>query len=114
MSSIMKNVGSRIRFYRLQREWTLSELEKETGISWQQLGHIERGERACTLDALVSIANALRLPADEFLVDHLVASNSKKGGDEYYMLLDCTPEEATILIKNMKSLKEILRTYTIK
>lgn len=63
---------------------------------------------------LIRIANALELPADELLVDNLVATNSKRDGDEYYILLDCTQEEATILIKNMKSLKEILRKYSIR
>ena len=103
-----------MRYYRIQKGWTLSQLSDESGVSLQQIGHIERGERSCSLEALIQISNALRLPSDELLVDNLVASNSKKDGDEYYILLDCTQEEATILIKNMKSLKEILRKYTIK
>lgn len=107
------SIGQRIRYYRLQKEWTIPDLADATGISIKQIGHIERGERACSLKSLIEIANAFKLPADELLVDNLVASNSKKDGDEYYILLDCTQEEATILIKNMKSLKEILRKYTI-
>ncbi len=114
MSIDMKSIGSRIRYHRLQKDWTLTELANVAGLSWQQIGHIERGERSCSLETLIQIANALTIPADELLVDNLVASNSKMDGDEYYMLLDCTQEEATILIKNMKSLKEILRKYTIK
>ncbi len=78
------------------------------------MGHIERGERGCSLDAFIQIANALQIPSDELLVDNLVASSSTRSGDEYYVLLDCTQEEATILIKNMRNLKEVLRTYTIK
>ena len=114
MSIDMKSIGSRIRYHRLQKDWTLNELANVAGLSWQQIGHIERGERSCSLETLIQIANALTLPADELLVDNLVASNSKMDGDEYYILLDCTQEEATILIKNMKSLKEILHKYTIK
>ena len=108
------SIGQRIRYYRIQNDWTIPELSEETGISIKHLGHIERGERSCSLSTLIQIANAFRLPADELLVDNLVASNSTRSGDEYYMLLDCTQEEATILIKNMKSLKEILRKYKIK
>ncbi len=114
MSIDMKSIGSRIRYYRLQNGWTIADLAQEADISQQQIGHIERGERNCSLEAFIQIANAFRLPADELLVDNLLSSNSSKSGDEYYMLLDCTPEEATILIKNMKNLKEILRKYTIK
>ena len=109
-----KSIGNRVRYYRLQKNWTLEELANASGLSWQQIGHIERGERSCSLKTLIQIANALMLPTDELLVDNLVASNSKKTSDEYYVLLDCTQEEATILIKNMKSLKETLRKYTIK
>lgn len=108
------SIGNRIRFYRLQKEWTLLDLSNKSGISLQQIGHLERGERSFSLDSLIRIANALQLPADELLVDNLVSTSSKRDGDEYYILLDCTQEEATILIKNMKSLKEILRKYTIK
>lgn len=108
------SIGSRIRFYRLRQKWTLEELSDKAGISLHMLGRVERGERACSLQSLIAIANALNLPSDELLVDNLIASNSQRDGDEYYTLLDCTPEEATILIKNMKSLKEILRKYTIK
>ena len=107
------SIGQRIRYYRLQKEWTITQLSDATGISARQIGHIERGERACSLKSLIEIANAFKLPTDELLVDNLLASNSKKDGDEYYILLDCTQEEATILIKNMKNLKEILRKYTI-
>ena len=114
MSLDLISIGNRIRFYRLQKEWTLLELSNKSGISLQQIGHLERGERSFSLDSLIRIANALELPADELLVDNLVATNSKRDGDEYYILLDCTQEEATILIKNMKSLKEILRTYSIR
>lgn len=108
------SIGKRIRYYRLQNNWTMEDLSIETGISLQQIGHIERGERSCSVKSLVLIANAFRIPADELLVDNLLVTNSKRDGDEYYILLDCTPEEATILIKNMKNLKEILRKYTVK
>ena len=114
MAIDLVSVGSRIRFYRLQRQWTLDDLSEKTGISLQMLGRVERGERACSLQSLITIANALNLPADELLVDNLATSNSTRDGDEFYSLLDCTPEEAAILTKNMKSLKAILKKYTIK
>lgn len=108
------SIGNRIKFYRLQRKWTLERMADETGVSLQMLARVERGERSCSLNTLIQIANALQLPADELLVDNLVYTNSQRDGDEYYTLLDCTPEETAILVKNMKSLKEILHKYTIK
>ncbi len=114
MSIDLKSLGSRIRYYRIQKDWTIADLAKAATLSQQHIGHIERGERACSLESLIQIANALKLPSDELLIDNLVASNSTREGDEYYILLDCSQEEATILIKNMRNLKEILRTYTIR
>ena len=83
-------------------------------LSRSHYGYIERGEKAPSLESLIKIANALQIPSDELLVDNLICSTSKRSGDDYYILLDCTQEEATILIKNMKSLKEILRQYKVK
>ena len=110
----MKSIGNRIRYYRLLKEWKITDLADATGLSSKHIGHIERGERSCSLDTFIQIANALIIPADELLVDNLLASNSTHNEDEYFILLDCTQEEATVLIKNMKNLKEILRTYIIK
>ena len=107
------SIGQRIRYYRLQKEWTITQLSDATGISARQIGHIERGERSCSLKTLIEIANAFRLPADELLVDNLVASNSKKDGDEYYILLDCTSQEEKIITKAAKALKAILSEHGV-
>lgn len=108
------SIGARIKYYRTQKELTQEELAEKAGISKPHFGAIERGEKAASLEFLINICNALNLPSDELLVDNLVNSNSKRDGDDYYTLLDCTPEEATILVQNMKDLRENLRKYTIK
>lgn len=53
MSLDLISIGNRIRFYRLQKEWTLLELSNKSGISLQQIGHLERGERSFSLDSLI-------------------------------------------------------------
>lgn len=108
------SIGARIRYYRLQKELSQQDLADQVGVSKSLIGYIERGDKAPGLDTLINIANTLTVPADELLVDNLTVSNCKKDGDDYYILLDCTPEEATILVKNMKDLREILRKYTVK
>lgn len=108
------SLGARIRYYRTQSGLTQEELADEANISRSLIGFIERGDKAPSMDSFINIANALRVPADELLVDNLTVSNSQRDGDDYYILLDCSPEEATILVRNMKDLKEILRKYTIK
>lgn len=109
-----RSIGARIKYYRVQRKLSQEELADAANISRSYFGYIERGERHPSLESIINISNALNIPADELLVDNLIVSNSKKDGDDYYILLDCSPEEATILVKNMKDLREILRKYTIK
>lgn len=108
------SIGSRIKYYRLQNELSQQDLADKAGVSKALIGYIERGEKAPSLETLIEISNSLKMPADELLVDNLTHSNSHRGNDDYYILLDCTPEEATILIKSMTGLKDILRKYTIK
>ena len=108
------SIGARIRYYRLQKNLSQQELADQAGVSKALIGYLERGEKAPSLETLVNIANTLKLPADELLVDNLISSNSNRDSDDYYVLLDCTPEEATIIVKSMTGLKDILRKYTIK
>ena len=108
------SIGARIRFYRVQKNMALEELAEKTNVSLQHISRIERGEKYPNLELFINIANALEISADELLVDNLMNSTSKRDGDDFYVLLDCSPEEATILVKNMKGLKDILRKYTIK
>ena len=108
------SLGARIKYYRTQKHLTQDELADLANLSKSLISYIESGDKSPSLEAFISIANALEISSDELLVDNLSVSNSMRGGDDYYILLDCTPEEATILVKNMKELKTILRRYTIK
>ena len=108
------SLGARIKYYRTQAGLSQKELATKATISRSLLGFIERGDKAPGLETFINVANALGISADELLVDNLSVSSSNRDGDDYYILLDCTPEEATILVKNMKDLKAILRKYTIK
>lgn len=108
------SLGARIKYYRTQKHLTQDELAALVNTSKPLISNIENGEKSPGLETFINIANALEISADELLVDNLSVSNSMRGGDDYYILLDCTPEEATILVKNMKELKTILRRYTIK
>ena len=108
------SLGARIKYYQTQKHLTQDELAELAVLSKSLISYVESGEKSPSLEAFINIANALEISADELLVDNLIHSNSKRGGDDYYVLLDCSPEEATILVKNMRGLKDILRKYTIK
>src|ERR671927_1579206 len=61
-------VGPRLRALRRQRETTLAQLSAATGISVSTLSRLESGARRPTLELLLPLAHAHRVPLDE-LVD---------------------------------------------
>ena len=89
------------------------ELAEIAKVSRSFLSHLESGTTSVGLESIIKIANALKVPIDELLTDNLNISNSNHDTDDYYLLLDCTPEESVILIKTMKALKKVLRNYKI-
>ena len=66
-----------------------------------------------SLDAVIKIANALNVSADDLLSGNLLVSNSSHDPREYEMLFDCSPEELSIILKCMEFLKDQLRAYKI-
>lgn len=65
---IAKEIGKKIRFLRTRRfggKITQGEVARRAGLSISFLSMIERGERACSVDALAGIARALGVPLAE-------------------------------------------------
>jgi len=85
-------------------------LAEKLGISRQHLGTLESNEHAPSLDLLIKMAELFNVTVDELLGRQL---NPKEENELYALLTDCSPEEATILLQNMKSLKSILHKFKI-
>lgn len=64
---IMTGIGPRLRGLRAQRSMTLSQLSAHTGISRSNLSRIENSKRFPTLEQLVRLALAYRVPSEELL-----------------------------------------------
>lgn len=64
----LARVGARLRALRLERKTTLQELSEATGISLSTLSRLESGQRKPTLEQLLPLARAHRVPLDD-LVD---------------------------------------------
>jgi transcriptional regulator with XRE-family HTH domain len=64
---ILAAVGPRLRALRRQRGTTLAQLADETGISVSTLSRLESGGRKPTLELLVPLARAYRVPLDELV-----------------------------------------------
>ena len=68
LDETLRRVGPRLRQLRLEREASLADIAVETGISQSTLSRLESGHRKPTLELLLPLAKAYRVPLDE-LVD---------------------------------------------
>ena len=66
-STVLDQVGARLRQIRTQRGATLAELSQRTGISKSTLSRLENGQRRPSLELLLPLAQAYRVPLDELV-----------------------------------------------
>jgi transcriptional regulator with XRE-family HTH domain len=66
-SRVLAEVGPRLRHIRKQRDVTLTALAATTGISKSTLSRLESGQRRPSLELLLPIAEAFRIPLDELV-----------------------------------------------
>lgn len=67
ITDVLAEVGGRLRALRSQRGVTLTELAAATGISKSTLSRLESGQRKPSLELLLPIAQAHRVPLDELV-----------------------------------------------
>ncbi|GED88371.1 helix-turn-helix domain-containing protein [Streptomyces sp. NPDC091412] len=67
IEDVLADVGPRLRRIRKEREVTLSALAEATGISVSTLSRLESGLRKPSLELLLPIAQAHRMPLDELV-----------------------------------------------
>jgi transcriptional regulator with XRE-family HTH domain len=63
----LNQVGSRLRRVRIGRELTLTGVAKSTGISKSTLSRLETGGRRPTLELLLALSHAYRVPLDDLV-----------------------------------------------
>lgn len=67
IDEVLAEVGPRLKRVRTQRDVTLVELAAATGISKSTLSRLEAGQRKPSLELLLPIAQAHRIPLDELV-----------------------------------------------
>lgn len=67
IGDVLAEVGPRLKRARAQRDVTLTELAAATGISKSTLSRLEAGQRKPSLELLLPIAQAHRIPLDELV-----------------------------------------------
>lgn len=67
ITAVLADVGPRLRRLRTNRSVTLTQLAATTGISKSTLSRLESGQRKPSLELLLPIAHAFRVPLDELV-----------------------------------------------
>lgn len=68
MEKIFKTFRTNLKFYRISKGWTKTELAVQSNIPEIQIGKIESGKQKPSFDKIVALSNALGItPADLFL-----------------------------------------------
>ncbi|MGP4111715.1 helix-turn-helix domain-containing protein [Streptomyces sp. 4N509B] len=67
LNAILHAVGPRLRALRKQRGSTLEQVAELTGMSVSTLSRVESGQRRPTLEVLLPLAQAYRMPLDELV-----------------------------------------------
>lgn len=67
LDSTLAQVGPRLRSLRTSSNMTLQELSEQTGISISTLSRLESGQRRPTLEQLLPLARAHRVPLDDLV-----------------------------------------------
>jgi transcriptional regulator with XRE-family HTH domain len=67
ITAVLGQVGSRLKRVRTQRRITLTALADATGISKSTLSRLENGQRRPTLELLLALSQAYRVPLDDLV-----------------------------------------------
>ena len=67
IAAALNQVGNRLRRIRTKRRITLADLASNTGISKSTLSRLETGQRRPTLELLLALSHAYRVPLDDLV-----------------------------------------------
>ena len=67
IAAALEQVGPRLKLHRTQRGMTLTGVSTSTGISKSTLSRLETGQRRPTLELLLALSHAYRVPLDELV-----------------------------------------------
>ena len=99
--------GAMIRDLRKERRFSLKELAKKSGLPYQYLSRIERGEVNTPLETLAIIAQALDVPVRRFFPSDKAVSSAQVTA----LLEDCSPPMLYALYKLLMTWKrEAMKT----
>ena len=101
-----KAIGKRIKIARIKADMKQEHLAERAKLSSTHFSNVETGTTKVSLSAIVSLANALGVTADDLLCDSVVHARVQFERDIAELLGDCDPYE----IRMVKDMTEALIT----
>lgn len=104
-----KAIGKRIKIARIKADLTQEHLAEIVHISPSHMSNIETGTTRVSLTALVTIANALSVTADDLLCDSVIKAQIPFEKNIAKLLEDCNNYEIRMIADMAQALKDTLR-----
>lgn len=102
-------IGQRIRTIRKREGISQNVLSEMIDKSPTYLSYIEGGVKSMSLETFVQVANALKVSADDLLVDNLIFNQNMSHFEFQKLLSDCSEVERAILLDVLTATKRTLR-----
>jgi len=107
-----EKLGLRIRQIRKEQKLTQEKLAELANLSSNYLGKIERSASVASIETLVKISNALKMPIGYFLQDSLVNLESDNQEKELISLFSMmTPKEKAFTFESIKLCKKFCQSF---
>jgi len=102
-------IGKRIKTRREQVKMSQMELAELTDLSVPYISYVETGKKKVSLHALLCIANALSISANDLLLDHLAVVSECMESEYTAILMECSDKEKRFLLDLLYSIKSTIR-----
>ncbi len=104
-----KAIGKRVKIARIKADLKQEQLAERTSLSPTHISNVETGTTKVSLSAIISIANALGVTADDLLCDSVIHAKAQFERDIAELLEDCDPYEIRMVKDMTEALKNTLR-----
>ncbi|MEA5015103.1 MAG: helix-turn-helix transcriptional regulator [Candidatus Limiplasma sp.] len=111
MSLNYRAIGQRIMTIRKKKHLSQLTFSEMIDKSPAYVSYIETGKKSMSLDTFVQIANALYVPADLLLAEHLTGPAITASQEITMILTDCDDFERFVITNTLKSLKATMRDH---
>ena len=107
MSEIVKIIGQRLRYRRLELGYSQEVTSEKAGLHPTYIGQLERGEKNATLESIEKVCIALEYPMEELFSNIVCFEKTENvAGKCYDLIISQPPKKQEILLSILKLIIE--------